>query len=271
METNFVEKYLQQFEQELFLRNYSKRTIEIYTNALKGFLQYSQKHPITPQLRIRDFLFQFKNHPEALRLKYNAIQTFYKFVLQKNCPYKLERVRKKKRMPKVFTKEEIQLILSKISNQKHRVMIAMLYGSGLRLSELIHLKVKDLDLQSLVLTVRQGKGKKDRYTTISQKVKPFLQELIKEKKMNEYLFSSMQAEKYSSRTVQVIFNRAAKAANLESKGTCHTLRHSFASHLLEDGVNIKIIQDMLGHNSIKTTMIYLHTLELKKNNIVSPL
>lgn len=188
MKTNFVQKYLQQFEQELFLRNYSKRTIEIYTNALKGFLQYSQKHPITPQLRIRDFLLQFKDHPEALRLKYNGIQTFYKFVLQKNCPYKLERVRKKKRMPKVFTREEIQLILSKISNPKHRVMISMLYGSGLRLSELIHLKVKDLDLQSLVLTVRQSKGRKDRHTIISQKLKEDIAKEIKEKRPKDYVF-----------------------------------------------------------------------------------
>lgn len=266
-----MHKYLQQFEQELSIRNYSRRTIEMYTNALKGFLLFSQKNPIQPEKRIRDFLFQFKNHPESLRLKYNAIKTFYEFVLGKTCPYRLERFKKKKQLPKVFTHREVESILSKIQNPKHRLMIAMLYASGLRLSELIHMKVKDVDLESLILTVRQSKGRKDRHTIISQKLKEELLSEIKGKRPKDYVFSSLQAPRYSPKTIQVIFNRAAIAANLQGKGTCHTLRHSFASHLLESGVSIKAIQEMLGHATIKTTMVYLHTAELKTANIQSPL
>jgi len=150
-------------------------------------------------------------------------------------------------------------------------MIGLIYAAGLRVSEVVKLKIKDLDFDSLRIYIRQGKGKKDRITLLSEKLVEPLNRTIIGRKAGEYVFLTLHNRKYTIRTVQTIFNNALKRSNVQKHASCHTLRHSFATHLLEHGANIKSIKDLLGHRSVKTTMIYVHVAEKLTSRIKSPL
>jgi len=258
------------FMKELKVRNYSIRTINLYGNTVKKFLDYSKKTKFEPKTRIINFLNEIDSE-ESRRLSYNAIKLFYEIIIKKECPYKLEMIKTRKRIPEILTKNEISNLLLSIQNKKHQLMISMLYGSGLRVSEVVNIKVGDLNLEKLLLKVRNSKGKKDRLTIISAKLKDNLQEEISVKKKNNYLFTSIYNKKYAIRTIQKIFESALEKSGITKKVTCHSLRHSFATHLLENGVDIRNIKKLLGHSSIKTTMIYLHLVDIANSNIQSPL
>ena len=150
-------------------------------------------------------------------------------------------------------------------------MVALLYASGLRVSEVVTLKVKDIDLSALTIHVRNSKFHKDRFTILSQKLKNDLADIIKGRKPEEYLFISLHNKKYSVRTIQQILEKAVSKTSINRKATCHTLRHSFATHLKEKGIDLKSIQSLLGHKSIKTTTIYIHLAGPVEKHIKSPL
>ena len=156
-------------------------------------------------------------------------------------------------------------------NVKHKLILATMYSSGLRVSEVIDLKVCDLDLESKLLTVRQSKGKKDRTTVVSDKVADVLKKYLVNKDGKSLVFESDLGGKLTTRTVQVIFHEAMKKTGIKKDATCHSLRHSFATHLLESGTDIRYIQELLGHNSLQTTQIYTKVTNYGLKNIKSPL
>jgi len=262
--------YLIDFMKELKIKSYSARTINLYSSAFKKFLFYSENTKYEPKQRIINFLNEIDSE-EVRRISYNAIQLFYEIIIKKECPYKLEMVTSRKRVPEIMTKSEINKLLSSITNDKHRLIISMIYGSGLRVSEVVNIKVGEIDLEKLLLKIKNSKGKKDRITIISEKIKPKLEEMVKNNKKNDYLFKSLHNKKYSIRTVQKIFESALSKSGINKNVTCHSLRHSFATHLIENGVDVRNIKKLLGHTSIKTTMIYLHLVDINQSNIKSPL
>lgn len=267
----FMEDYLEQFRRELRLRNYSRATISAYLTHLKKYLVFSHINRSPPKTRIPIFLEKMEEHPEMLKQAYASISTFYRLVLHKDSPYVLNKIKTPKRIPQVLNKSDILEIIDAISNLQHKTMISMLYGSGLRVSEVVNLKIKDLNFENLTVQVKRGKGKKDRITIISPMLLEPLQKIMGDREPQDFIFITVQKRKYNIRTVQVIFEKALVKINKKGKGSCHTLRHSFATHLLEAGIDVRTIKDMLGHASVKTTMIYLHIADIHNRNIRSPL
>ncbi|AZI26088.1 hypothetical protein EA772_12320 [Pedobacter sp. G11] len=174
-------------------------------------------------------------------------------------------------LPKYLNKEEVKRILSVVTNSKHKAILSILYGCGLRLSELINLKIEDVDSKNEVITIRQAKGKKDRQVMLPKSLLPLLREYFEIHLPKIYLFEGQSQAQYSPRSVQSILQQAAVLANINKVVSPHMLRHSFATHLLENGADIRYIQKLLGHNSLTTTQIYTHVTDVAKSKVLSPL
>lgn len=266
-----MEKYLEVYIREMKNRNYARNTIKIYSKHVENFLEFGRKLNFNPKTRISVFLNSELKTNEQRRLAWSSIRLFYKLVLQKECPYKLDKVRSRKRLPDVLANDEVMKILCSIYNNKHKLLISTLYGSGLRVSEVCNIKIKDVNIKDLSLRIHNSKGNKDRLTVISEKSVPGLMLLMNNRRAEEYLFVTRDNKKYSRRTVQKIFSDALERSGLQRSPTCHTLRHCFATHLVESGVDIKTVKGLLGHKSIKTTMIYVNLADPISRKIKSPL
>ncbi len=185
-------------------------------------------------------------------------------------------IRKEEHLPTIFSLNEIHKILQSITNLKHKMMVSLLYSSGLRLSEVLHLKVKDIDIHEKIITVREGKGNKDRITILSEKLVSDLSVFLEDRKPMEYVFVSNQKSSsgkdrpLTARTVEHILQKALIKSNIKKHGTPHDLRHSFATHLLESGTDIHLIQKLLGHKHISTTTIYTKLANPKVAGVKSP-
>jgi len=202
----------------------------------------------------------------------NAIKFYYEKVLkQPRTVYELDRPRKEYRLPKVLSKPEVQKILNHTLNLKHRAILSTIYSAGLRISEAINLQIVDIDSPNQRIWVRGGKGKKDRSTLLSNYLLTLLRNYYKKHRPKKYLFEGPKAAQYSTSSIQKIFKRAKFKAGIIKPVTVHTLRHSFATHLLEDGISLRHIQLLLGHSSSKTTEIYTHVSQGALTNIISPL
>lgn len=207
----------------------------------------------------------------------NAIKFYFEKVLGgRRKLYFVERPRKEKALPVVCSEEEILQLLKSVENIKHRAILSTIYSSGLRISELINLKIKDIDSERMQIRVEQAKGKKDRYTILSKKLLLLLRSYFKVDKPNHWLFEGAGSTKenpvqYSVRSIQSILKAALEKTGIKKHVTVHTLRHSFATHLLENGTDLRYIQNLLGHESSKTTEIYTHVTTKGFNQIVSPL
>lgn len=266
-----MKNYNEIFVRELINRNYARNTIKNYSSHLKHFLEFSVNTNFKPEERIGIFLETKTTTTEQRRLAWSAIKLFYKIVLKKQCPYKLDKLRIRKRLPDILTKNEILNILNCISNRKHKIIISLLYSSGLRVSEVCRIKIKDLNFNNLSIKVNNSKGNKDRFSLLSEKTIEPLKEIIKNRSPNEYVFKTISGKKYSIRTVQKIFETALLKSTVQKSPTCHTLRHCFATHLVEAGVDIKTVKELLGHKSIKTTMVYVNLADPISKRIKSPL
>ena len=193
----------------------------------------------------------------------NSIKFYYEKVLgRKTSTYYLQRPNKEKKIPLVLSEEDVTKILKQIKNLKHRCIICLIYSAGLRLSELVDLKVSDIDSKRKTITVRGGKGKKDRISLLSKTVLELLRTYYQEYKPKEWLFEGQKKERYSKRSVQKIFKSALVKTKIKKHASIHTLRHSFATHLLERGTDLRYIQELLGHKSSRTTEIYLKEIPL---------
>lgn len=270
-----MQKYLEDTKNELRLRNYSPKTVNSYIKCLNDYFKFLGNNPQWPDIqKIKEFLLkkQEKNYsPQTINLYLNAIKFFYREILKNYIKIDIKFTKRNKKLPIVLSREEISKIINTISNNKHRLLISLSYGSGLRVSEAIKLKIQDILVDELMIHIKEAKGKKDRMTIIPEKILPDLNILIANRDKNDYLFESERGGRLTERTAQAIFYKALKQAEIKKDATFHSLRHSFATHLLENGTDIRYVQELLGHQNIRTTQIYTHVTNPGIKNIKSPL
>jgi integrase/recombinase XerD len=261
-------------KKEMIRRKYSHRTIVTYSHCLRRFLNQCPKEPrkITKK-DIREFLEKMTINRSAstLNVYLQAIKFALEEILNKRFFVKMPYSKVGKKLPVVLSKEEVRALIDSIENLKHRLMIKLMYSTGLRVAELCSLKVRDLELEKNYGWVRKGKGNKDRLFIVALGIKPELISRIEKNDLcsNSLLFRGRKG-KVSSRTIQEIVRMAAKKCQFRKNVTPHTLRHSFATHLIENGYSVANVQGLLGHNSAETTMVYLHVTSPKMVNIRSP-
>ncbi len=267
------EEYLLKLE----LKRYANSTVRTYVSFFEMFINHYREKELNSidESDIRAFLqklIQRDMSNSYVNQAINAIKFYYEVVLgMPNRFYELERPRKESKLPKVISKKEILSIIDNTNNIKHRCIIELLYGSGLRRSELLNLKLKDVDSKRMLIRIEGSKGNKDRQTLLSKTALEHLRIYYKEWKPNEYLFEGQRGRKYSGESVLKIVKRAAEKAKIRIRVTPHVLRHSFATHLLESGVDLRRIQVLLGHGSSKTTEIYTHVATNTFETIKNPL
>ena len=209
--------------------------------------------------------------PQTVNLHLNAIKYFYREVYKSQAPINLKFSKTSKKLPVVLSRLEIEKIIDSIENGKHELLISLSYGAGLRVSEAVNLKVRDVNLDELTIHLKGAKGNKDRLTIFPEKLKADLSELMALQHGNEYVFSSERGGKLTERTAQKVFENALKKAHIQKNATFHSLRHSFATHLLENGVDVRYVQELLGHQNIRTTQLYTKVTNPNLRNIKSPL
>jgi integrase/recombinase XerD len=265
-------------EEKLMLKRYSFRTIKAYNNCFRNFIRYYNdiKPRSISRQQIDAYLLKEIKEKEISASHQSqilsAIKYFYAEVVeQEEKVANLYWPKKPKRLPKVLLEEEIVQLIKAIGNLKHRCIIAVIYSAGLRLGEVVNLKVTDLQPAQNRIFVRCGKGQKDRCTILAAKTWDLLKEYLTIYQPLEWLFEGQTGGKYSERSVQQIFKDAKMISNINPLATVHTLRHSFATHLLEKGVDLRYIQELLGHESSKTTEIYTHITKKGWDKITSPL
>jgi len=270
-----MQKYLEKARQELRLRNYSLKTIKSYLYCLREYFNFKRSNlERINEDKIKQFLLnkQDKNYSsQTINLYLNAIKFFYREVLKIPQKISLKFAKRSRKLPVVLSRKEIKNIIDVIGNSKHKLIISLAYGAGLRISEVVNLKIKDVSSEELILHLKNAKGNKDRITIFSEKIKVSLQGLTVGKNLNDYLFESERGGKLTERTIQKVFERALQRADIKKKATFHSLRHSFATHLLENGVDVRYVQELLGHQNIRTTQIYTQVTNPRLKNIKSPL
>ncbi len=271
-------KVPKEYSDKLSMLRYSENTIRTYKNCFSEFINYWNTKDLISihQADIQHFLLYLVQERQVSssyqNQSINAIKFYYEKVL--NGPrrvYYIERPRKEQTLPTVLSEAETVSILSKVKNLKHKCLLMTCYSGGLRISEVLNLKPADIDSSRMLIQVKGGKGKKDRVTLLSVKLLDLLREYYKMYKPGEYLFTGQMGGKYSSRSAQKVLKEATRKAGIKKKVTLHTLRHSFATHLLENGTDIRYIQSLLGHASPKTTQIYTHITTKGIDQIQNPL
>lgn len=265
-------------EQKLKLRGYSENTMRTYMQHFKEFLLfYPDSHPAEiSELEIRNFILflieKRKLSKSTQNQAINAIKFFYeKVLLQDRKVYYLDRPMKDKRLPEVLSQEEVMSIFESLDNIKHRTMLMLIYSAGLRRSEMLNLRIGDVDFNRSVVFIRSAKGHKDRQSVLAQNLVPMLQQYMKEYNPGFWLFEGQKGERYGASSLQQVFKQAARKAGVKKIVRLHMLRHSFATHLLESGTSTRYIQVLLGHESPKTTEIYAHVSRFALDKIQSPL
>ena len=273
-----IPEYLKNLQAELKVRNYSSRTIKNYGAAVSQYLHWLKKTPSEKDVpEIKKFQLYLKEarkySPRTINLVTAAVQFFYIKVLNFKLPLEtLPRMKTGRPLPKVYSEQEIGKIISSVSNPKHRLIIMFAYGCGLRLSELSYLKREDFDLDRDIINIRKAKGMKDRTVMIDEVLKPEIENYLKMTEGQTWLFEGQTpGKKIASRTIELIYDHACRNAGVAKKGGIHCLRHSFATHLLEQGTDLRYIQELLGHSSSKTTEIYTHVSKSAITRIRSPL
>ncbi|WP_236631065.1 site-specific tyrosine recombinase/integron integrase [Zobellia sp. OII3] len=267
------EEYLLKLE----LKRYSYSTVKTYVTYFEMFINHYRDRDINTldEHDIRaflQFLIQKGVSNSYLNQVINSIKFYYEVVLDMpNRFYAIERPRKEFKLPTVISREEVLSIIAQTTNIKHKCVIELLYSSGLRRSELLNLKISDVDSKRMLIRVANAKGYKDRLTLLSLTALEDLRIYFREWKPKEYLFEGRKGGKYSAESIVKIVKEAAKKAGIRQSVTPHTLRHSFATHLLESGVNLRQIQVLLGHSSSKTTEIYTHVTTNTFKSIKNPL
>jgi len=275
-----IETLLVDYERKLALQRYSKNTILNYKSAVKAFLQVAEKKFSSPNelgvIEIEKYVF-WKINKHAVSHSYQrmivaSIDKFYQLVVGVELNLKhLYPSRKIHSLPKYLSIDEIKRMIDLTTNQKHKCIIKLLYGCGLRLSELLNLKITDINSGNMVVHIRNSKGNKDRVVMLSNQLLEDLRKYFLAYNPKEYLIEGQGGGLYSEKSVQTVVKDAAVRAGIKKQVTPHMLRHSFATHLLENGTDIRYIQQLLGHSSIKTTEIYTHVTDVSKSKIKSPL
>ena len=275
---NTRQYHIDEFKKFLNYKRYSQNTIKTYSEALQQFLKYYPEEG--PEHLTIDHIIKFNNE-HILQNNYsasyqnqviNAIKLFYRNRFNKKMEIEdIQRPRREKRLPNVLSKSEVRAILESPINLKHRAMLSLIYACGLRRSELLNISLSDIQSKRNLLFIRQSKGKKDRMLPISNKLIELLRDYYKAYKPIKWLFEGQEAgERYSERSIQLVLNHAVTKAKITKPVTLHWLRHSYATHLLESGTDLRYIQELLGHSSSKTTELYTHVSTHNLQKIRSP-
>lgn len=270
--------YLERYRQYLQSKRYSASTVSTYFDALRVFFTYFREKSV---LSIsNDDVIQFNNGyilAQKLSASYqnqmvNAIKLFYE--IERNMVLdiaKIHRPKREKKLPNVLSKEEVKQLLEASTNMKHRVILSLIYSCGLRCGEVLKLRPVHIDSQRNVIFIQQAKGRKDRIVPLSPRILELLREYYRYYKPKVYLFEGQRpGEPYSDRSLQSVLKQSLAKTNIQKPVTLHWLRHSYATHLLESGTDLRYIQELLGHNSSKTTEIYTHVSTKSIQNIKSP-
>jgi len=266
------------FQEQIKLKGYSENTLRTYALEFAQLLYTLKSYPVeqlTPERLRAYFLYckkTLKLSESGIHSRINAVKFYFEQVLHRPKMFiDIPRPKKKLMLPKMLNKREVQKIFSVTKNQKHRLILQLCYGMGLRVSELVNIKLSDIDSQTMLVRIEQAKGKKDRMVVLPKSVLDELRAYYLHYRPKEYLFEGQSGGKYSTRSAQAVFKTAMKKAGITKKIGIHGLRHSYATHLLEVGTDIRFIQELLGHNSIKTTERYTHISNISKSKIKSPL
>lgn len=260
---------LKKLEENLKLKNYSKETIKGYLNHVKKYLEFSRDKGINQESAKNFFILELKKkEPASVRHSIFAIKYFFGEILKQNL--NIPNPKRNNKIPEILTIQEIKRLIESTKNIKHKLILKFLYGCGLRVSEIVNLKKQDLNFNEKLIHIRLAKGKKDRFVKIPDSILDELQSYCNLLN-DEILFPSNRGGKLTKKTIAKIVENTAKKANIKKRVYPHLLRHSFATHLLEQGTDLRIIQKLLGHSSIKTTQIYTQISQASIKNIKSPL
>ena len=258
--TEIPAKYLD----KLILKKYADNTVKVYCSMFKQYIRYYIDKPIDEltELEIRAYLKHLVlagKSDSYLGQMVNAIKFYYEIVLSMpNRFYEIERPQKRERLPKVLSKADVVAMIKGTQNLKHKCIIGLIYSAGLRRSELLALTIGDIDSKRMTIRVVDSKGRKDRITTLSNTILQLLRLYYKDYNPKDFLFEGQKGFQYTGASILKVVDQAAKRANIAQKVTPHMLRHSFATHLSEDGTDLRKIQNLLGHSSLKTTEVYTH-------------
>jgi site-specific recombinase XerD len=270
----FMDDFLR-LTQILKINGFSQKTINSYLYHNSRFLAFVKKSPreITGQ-DIKGYLEHLVNRGytnASLNLVYSALKFYYAQIYKRKFFLNIPRAKKESKLPVVLAKEEIKKILRPINNVKHKLLLGLMYASGLRVSEAVRLRVRDLDFENGVIIIRSGKGRKDRQTVLPKLIVPVLKKYVAHKAGDNFVLESSRGGKLAERSIQKVFCLALQKSGIKKEATCHSLRHSFATHLLEQGTDIRYIQELLGHKRLETTQIYTKVSSQNLKNIKSPL
>lgn len=269
---------LNRYVQHLVLKAYSPSTIRTYRNEMMQLLL------LLGDVHVQDLgvahLQRYLLHcirnglkENSIHSRMNALKYYFEQVLHKERMFfEIPRPKKPLQLPGVFSKEEIAGIINSVENQKQKTLLLLCYACGLRVSELVSIKITDIDSKRMVMHLHGAKGKKDRIVNLSAMLVVMLRAYYRQYRPAKYLFEGLGAgEHYSIRSIQMVLHRAKEKANVRRPGGMHLLRHSFATHLLDKGIDVTMIQKLLGHNDLKTTLRYLHVTNRDLQKVISPL
>ena len=262
---------LNKAKSKLYIRNYSPRTIASYISSLNNFAEWliQEKVNQVTDKEVEKYLYHLKKNRNrsisGMKQTVASLKILFTDILKKEIPDSLNiRFRKEEKIPVVLSEEEVAAVIKAVNNLKHKVILMTIYSAGLRLSECLALTVADMDFDRNQIRIRQGKGKKDRQTVLSRTLLSEMKDYLIKFCPKIFLFEGQKGGRYSASSVQAIMKRAVKKSGIKKHATVHTLRHSFATHLLENGTDIRFIQELLGHKRLETIQIYTHISKIIK-------
>lgn len=267
-------KQIASFEAEITRKGYRPESIKNYVSCVTKFLYHFEKKDSAKHISeqdIKDFLAQFKEH-NTQRGYHSAIKCFYKYEVKQPNKFRfIEYCKRNRKLPIVLSPDEMQRLIFSCSNLKHKAIICLMYSTGMRVGEVINLKIENIDSSRMVINVINAKGGKDRQVTLDPTMLQLLRVYYKQYKPSEYLFGGQFGPRYSERSISEFLQKYADLAGIKKRVYPHLIRHTYATHLLESGNDLSIIQKLLGHQAIKTTQIYTHISGAYISRVVTPL
>ena len=269
---------MKRFQEHLKLKGFSTSTYKTYSIEFAQLLYMLKDYPVEnlSAEKLRSYILycheSLKLSENQIHSRMNALKFYFEKVLgRERMFFEIPRPKKPQKLPKALNQEEIKKIIEATENIKHKLIIQLSYGMGLRVSEIVNLKIEDIDSVKMKVFIERAKGKKDRYANLPKSILKDLRLYYKEHQPKKFLFEGKYSERYSIRSAQQVFNTAMNKAGIKKTVGIHALRHSYATHLLEYGTDISLIQKLLGHNDIKTTLVYTNVANKQISNIESPL
>ena len=270
-----IPKYIEMFRSELQRKGYRSNSIDSYVSCVDVFLKYFDKKVSEPvkinEQQIKDYLSTYTSH-NTQRANHSAIKCFFKYALKQPNKFRyIEYCKRDRCLPIVLAQSEIQALFNACSNFKHKAILSLLYSAGLRISEVINLKIQHIDSSRMVINIIDAKGGKDRQVMLAPEVLQMLRNYYKQYKPVEYLFNGQFGNQYSERSINEFLKHYAAKAGISKRIHAHLLRHCAFTHMVEAGTDINLIQRLAGHSSVKTTSIYTHISHNLISKIQSPI